>query len=216
VRDQSLSADDDLSYLREFEHITLAKVLITQYKSDGMERSIQEASGLLERLLKAADEGERTGSVIEVLVLQALVHEARGDTHLGLVPLARALTLAEPEGYVRIFVDEGEAMRELLRHAAAGGIATSYAERLLSAFDTSAQPTPDRVQAASPNIAEPLTGREVEILRLVTGGMRNQEIADQLFISLGTVKRHIANVYGKLGVSHRTEAVARAKELDLL
>ncbi len=131
--------------------------------------------------------------------------------------LERALTMAEPEGYVRTFVDEGEAMRDLLRHAAAGGIAGAYTRRLLSAFDDEAAPpvsTPAQVAAAE--LVEPLTAREVEILRLIAAGMRNQEIADQLFISLFTVKRHVANTYGKLGVSHRTEAVARANELNLL
>ena len=215
VRDRGLSVDDDLSFLREFEHVTLARVLIAQHKSDGANRSIHEAVGLLERLLKAAEEGERMGSVIEILVVQALAHEAQGNIPPALVPLERALTLAEPEGYVRIFVDEGEAMRNLLRQAAAGGIASSYTQRLLSAFDKPAQPS-TRVHAGAAGLATPLSGREVEILRLVVAGMRNQAIADHLFISLGTVKRHIANAYGKLGVSHRAEAIARAHELNLL
>ena len=156
------------------------------------------------------------GSVIEILVLQALAHEAKGDIPRALVPLERALTLSEPEGYVPIFVDEGEAMRNLLRHAAARGMASSYTRRLLSAFDEPAQPVSSPVQATSKDLAVPLTGREVEILRLIAGGMRNQEIADHLFISLSTVKRHIANAYGKLGVSHRIEAIAHANKLNLL
>ena len=112
AREQGLSADDDLSYLREFEHITLARVLLARYKSDREDRSIHEAMGLLERLLQAAEAGERTGSVIEILVLQALAHQAQGDIPAALVPLERALTLAEPEGYVRIFVDEGRRWRD--------------------------------------------------------------------------------------------------------
>lgn len=210
-RAQDLSVDDELSYLREFEHITLAKVLIAQYRSDRIERSIDEAMGLLERLLQAAQEGERKGSVIEILLLQALAHQAQSDISSALAPLQRALTLAEPEGYVRIFVDEGEPMRELLRHAMADGIATSYTQRLLSAFGELTVST----QAAA-DLVVPLTAREIEVLRLIAAGMRNQEIADQLFISPSTVKRHIANAYGKLGVGHRTEAVARANELNLL
>ena len=216
VHKRGLSADDDLSYLTEFEHITLAKVLIARHKSDRQERQIHEAAGLLERLLKAAEEGGRTRSVIEILVLQAIAYQARGDTSRALNPLERALILAEPEGYVQIFVDEGEAMRDLLRHAAARDVASSYARRLLSAFDGPSLPASTLVKAAVSDLAEPLTGREVEVLRLVAAGMRNQEIADQLFISLSTVKRHIANAYGKLGVGHRTEAVARANELNLL
>jgi LuxR family maltose regulon positive regulatory protein len=107
ARERGLSAHDDLGYVREFEHITLARVLLARYKSDREERYIHEAMGLLERLLQAAEEGGRMGSVIEILVLQALAHEAQGDSPAALVPLERALALAEPEGYVRIFVDEG-------------------------------------------------------------------------------------------------------------
>ena len=216
VRERGLSVDDDLSYLREFEHITLARVLMARYKSDRTDGSIQEAMGLLERLLKAAEEGERTGRVIEILVLQALAHEAQDDVPRALDPLERSLTLAEPEGYVRIFVDEGEAMRNLLRHAAARGIASSYTQRLLSAFDKPTRPASTLAQDTADGLAEPLTAREVEILRLIAAGMRNQEVADHLFISLSTVKRHIANAYGKLNATHRTEAIARANELNLL
>ena len=114
ARERGLSVDDDLSYLHEFEHITLARVLIARYKSDRVDGSIHEAMGLLERLLQAAEEGGRMGSVIEILVLQALAHEAQGDIPLALASLERALTLAEPEGYVRVFVDEGEPMRLLI------------------------------------------------------------------------------------------------------
>jgi LuxR family maltose regulon positive regulatory protein len=164
---------------------------------------------LLERLLEAAEEGGRTGSVIEILVLLALAHRALRDIPAGLVPLARALALAEPEGYVRTFVDEGPPMRDLLRNLVTKGISGAYVRQLLSAFDEGAQPVPAPAGFALAGLAEPLTARELEILRLIVAGMRNQEIADQLVISLSTVKRHIANAYGKLGVDHRTEAVAR-------
>jgi LuxR family maltose regulon positive regulatory protein len=216
VRERGLSVDDALSYLREYEHVTLARVLMARYKSDREERVIHEATGLLERLLQAAEEGERMGSVIEILVLQALAHQAQANIPHTLDPLERALTLAEPEGYVRIFVDEGEPMRDLLRHAAAGGIGGSYTRRLLSAFNEPVQPAYSPAQIAAGELVESLTTREVEILRLIAAGMRNQEIADQLFISLSTVKRHIANTYGKLNVTHRTEAVAKATDLRLL
>ncbi|MCP4540092.1 MAG: tetratricopeptide repeat protein [Chloroflexi bacterium] len=121
VRERGLSVDDDLSYLREFEHIVLARVLIAQanapvaqYKSDRAEHSVLEAIGLLERLLKAAEKGRRMGSVIEILMLQALAHQAQGNIPLALAPLERALTMAEPEGYAQIFVNEGLPMAELL------------------------------------------------------------------------------------------------------
>jgi LuxR family transcriptional regulator, maltose regulon positive regulatory protein len=110
---------------------------------------------------------------------------------------------------VRIFVDEGAPVRDLLRLAVAQGVAGGYARRVLSAFDRRAQPVSAPAGFGVAGLAEPLTPREVEIMRLVAAGLRNQEIADQLVISLSTVKRHIANAYGKLGASHRTEAVAR-------
>ena len=151
VRERGLSDDDELSYLCEFEHITLARVLIARYKSDREDRSIHEATGLLERLLRAAEEGERTGSVIEIMALQALAHQALGDIPRALDPLERALTLAEPAGYIRIFVDEGEPMRDLLRQAAAGGIAGSYTRKLLSAFDEPAIFSGDHSKELSDN-----------------------------------------------------------------
>jgi LuxR family transcriptional regulator, maltose regulon positive regulatory protein len=212
ARERGLSVDDELSYLHEFEHFTLARMLIARYKRERVDSSLREAMALLGRLQEAAEEGGRMGSLLEALVLQALAHEAEGQISRALATLERALTLAEPEGYVRIFVDEGAAMRTLLRHAAAHGIVGPYTQRLLSAFEEAALP----ISAPGSRLVEPLTRREVEILRLVAAGMRNQEIADHLFISLSTVKRHIANTYGKLGASHRTEAIVRAKELDLL
>jgi len=139
VREQGLSVDDDLSYLREFEHITLARVLIARYKSEREDRSILEAVGLLERLLKAAEGDERTGSVIEILVLQALAYEAQGNIRPALAPLERALALAEPEGYVRIFVDEGIPMAQLLSEAAAHGIMPDYIGKLRAVFEAEEQ-----------------------------------------------------------------------------
>jgi LuxR family maltose regulon positive regulatory protein len=216
ARERGLSPEDDLSYLREFEHTTLARVLLARQARDRDEGAGYRAVRLLERLIAAAQAGERAGSAIEMLVLLSLAHRARGDLSAALAPLERALALAEPEGYVRTFVDEGEAMRDLLRHAVARGVAGAYARRLLAAYDAFPQPVPGPARAEVATLAEPLTERELAVLRLVAAGLRNQEIADQLFISLATVKRHIANAYGKLGVGHRTEAIARANELHLL
>ena len=122
AREQGLSVENDLSYLREFDHITLARVLLARYQSDHADHSILEAMGLLERLLKAAEEGGRTGSVIEILVLQALAHHAQGDIPAALLPLQHALALAEPEGYVRIFVDEGQSWRNYFAKRSAHGM----------------------------------------------------------------------------------------------
>ena len=115
---------DDLSYLREFEHITLARALLARYESERTEPSLYEAVGFLERLLQAAEAGGRTGSVIEILLLKALAHQMQGDIAAALVPLERALALAEPEDYVRIVVDEGAPMAVLLEAAAKRGIVT--------------------------------------------------------------------------------------------
>jgi LuxR family maltose regulon positive regulatory protein len=206
---RGLSVDDDLEYVREFEHITLARVLMARCQNDRDDQSINEVCRLLERLLDAADTGGRTGSVIEILMLQARAHAISGDIHAALGRLQRTVPLAEAEGYVRIFVDEGAPMRDLLRRAVADSTSGTYARRLLAAFDERAQPASASASSAIAGLAEPLTARELEILHLIAAGMRNQEIADHLVISLSTVKRHIANTYGKLGVDHRTEAVAR-------
>lgn len=214
--DRGLAADDELAYMREFEHVTLARLLIAWYVLDRAEPSLHAATGLLKRLLEAAEAGGRAGSVIEILLLQALSHQARAAIPQALELLDRALALAEPEEYCRTFVDEGVAMRDLLRHAVAAGIGGAYTRRMLSAFDDSAGHTASANGHAGAGLLRPLTSREVEIMRLIAAGLRTAEIAHQLFISPATVKRHIANAYDKLEVSHRVAAVARADELNLL
>jgi LuxR family maltose regulon positive regulatory protein len=205
AREQGLSAADDLSYLREFEHITLARVLLAGYAAG--QGSVQEATRLLERLLDAAEEGQRTGSVIEIVVLQALAHQARDDIPAALASLRRAVTLAEPEGYVRIFADEGPPMASLLRAAAKQGIARNYVRRLLAAVTKDAP--------ASQGLIEPLSERELDVLRLLGTDLDGPEIARELIVSLNTVRTHTKNIYAKLGVNNRRAAVRRARELDL-
>jgi LuxR family maltose regulon positive regulatory protein len=211
ARERSLSAGDELSYLREFEHLTLARVLVARYRAERAECWIDEASRLLERLLSAAEEGARTGSVIDVLVVQALASQARGDLPAALASLRRAMTSAEPEGYVRIFVDEGAPMAALLRAAAAHGTATGYVRRLLSAFDTTRPSTPVR-----PGRIDPLSARELDVLRLLGTDLDGPDIARELVVSLNTVRTHTKNIYAKLGVNNRRAAVRRAGELGLL
>ncbi len=210
AREQGLSVDDDLSYLREFEHITLARVLLARYQDERAERSVHEATRLLEGLLRAAEEGQRTGSVIEILVLQALARQARGDVPAALASLQRALTLAEPEGYVRIFADEGPPMASLLRAAAKQGIARNYVRRLLAAVNKTGDGTP-----VSQGLTEPLSERELDVLRLLGTDLGGPEIARELVVSLNTVRTHTKNIYAKLGVNNRRAAVRRARELDL-
>ena len=226
VREQGLSVDDAPSYLREFEHMTLARVLIARYKSDRGAGSIHEAIGLLERLLHAAKEGNRMGSVIGILALLALAHEAQGDVPLALVPLERALTLAEPEGYVRVFVDEGEAMRLLvidsrfaIEKSARKGVHPlfGHVDKLLSVFPQPV-PTPPKSTIRNPKseIVEPLSEHELEVLRLLRTELSGPEIARERSVSLSTVRTHTQHIYAKLGVNNRRAAVRRAEELGLL
>jgi LuxR family maltose regulon positive regulatory protein len=209
VREQGLSIDDELSYLREFEHITLARILLAQYTSERIEGSMRQATDLLTRLLAAAEAGDRTGSVIEILVLLALSHQRQGNTRAGLVPLEGALTLAEPEGYVRIFVDEGAPMAALL--AAARHVPASYLRQLLTAFGETAGNRQTK-QA----LIEPLSERELEVLRLLASDLSGPQIARELVVSLNTVRTHTKSVYTKLSVNSRREAVRRGEELDLV
>jgi LuxR family transcriptional regulator, maltose regulon positive regulatory protein len=220
ARERGLSAHDDLSYLREFEHITMARVILARYKSDREERPIHKAMGLLERLLQAAEEGGRTGRVIEILVVRVLAHEALGERPSALVPLERALPLAEPEGYVRIFVDEGRPMARLLTDAASRGIMPDYTARLLAAFEAeehkSAVGSHLSHAPLDQSLIEPLSQRELEVLQLIAQGLSNREIGERLFLAVITVKGHNRNIFRKLQVRRCTEAVARARELGLL
>ena len=218
VREQGLSGNDELSYLHEFEYITLARILIAQYKKEDIETSIQDAMGLLERLLESAEEGGRMGNVIEILVLQALALEAQNDISHATESLERALSLAEPEGYFHIFVDEGPAMARLLYEVLAKEISPGFVRQLLATFPAEKAEQVDTKLPHSPDIEliEPLSEREIEILRLLAEGLTNQKIGGKLYLSLNTVKAHTRNIYGKLGVNSRTQAAARARALGLL
>jgi len=211
ARERGLSVEDDLSYLREFEHITLARVLLARHATEPAEHSLHVATRLLERLLRAAEEGATTGSVIEILVLQALARQARGDIPAALASLERALTLAEPEGYVRIFVDEGPPMASLLRAVAKRWSASSYVRRLLAAVGTTV--VEPRLEQG---LIEPLSERELDVLRLLGTDLDGPDIARELIVSLNTVRTHTRHIYAKLGVTNRRAAVRRAEELDLM
>jgi LuxR family maltose regulon positive regulatory protein len=237
ARERSLSVDDEPSYLREFEHITLARVLIARYRNDPVDGSIHEAMGLLERLLNAAEAGGRIGSIVEILMLQALAHEAQGNTPPALMSLERALTLAEPEGYVQLFVDEGVRIVELLTRTEAKDGILRIKEcilKLLSASEMHKDNYPsDSALSRTPlgknrpsllakqsdsrqPLVEPLSEREMEVMRLLRTDLSGPEIARKCMVSLSTVRTHIQNIYAKLAVNNRRAAVRRAAELDLL
>ncbi len=211
VRERGLSADDDLDYLREYEHITLARTLLARYAAEGSQHSLSDAVRLLPRLLRAAEDGGRGGSAIEVLALQALALQARGDVPAALASLRRALALAEPEGYVRVFVAEGPPMAALLRAVTTQGSPPPYVRRLLGALSMAEDTT-----RADQGLIDPLSPRELDVLRLLGTHLDGPAIARQLFVSLNTVRTHTKSIYAKLGVNNRRSAVGRAEELDLL
>jgi LuxR family maltose regulon positive regulatory protein len=215
AREQGLSVDDDLSYLREFEYVTLARMLLARHQDERAEHSLQQATRLLERLLLAAEEGARTGRVIEILVLQALTRQRLGDIPAALAFLERAVTLAEPEGYVRVFVDEGPPMASLLRAAAKQRIAGNYVRRLLAAAGETGHDSPVNQAPVKQALIEPLSERELDVLRLLGTELDGPAIARELMVSLNTVRTHTKHIYAKLAVTSRRAAVRRAAELGL-
>jgi LuxR family maltose regulon positive regulatory protein len=211
VGERGLDAGGDPIYLHEVEYIVLARILITQGRLD-------ETTELLQRLLEAAEAGGRTSRVIEILIIQALASQAAGDKIRAMPMLEKALSLAEPGGFIRIFVDEGPHMVSLLYEALKRGIAPDYVQRLLAAFPIAEpeQTDPSKSQVPESELIEPLSEREIEVLQLIAEGLTNPDIAARLYLSLNTVKVHTRNIYGKLGVNNRTQAVARARSLGIL
>jgi len=218
-----LDAGDLPSYPREREHLLLARLLLAQGDA---ERALR----LVERLQTAAAAQQRTGSLIELGALRARALAACGDQARALAALGQALALAWPEGYVRVFADEGTPLATLLDQlvasrrrgaALAAAVPAEYLGRLRAAFQPEhARPAPPPPTPTAPvmvaGLAEPLTDRELEVLGLLAVGMANQEIAKELVVALETAKKHVSHILGKLGAANRTQAVARARELGLL
>jgi LuxR family maltose regulon positive regulatory protein len=221
VQARGLDVEDQPSYPREHEYLVLARVLVAQGDPE-------RALGLLERLRAEAAAQGRTGSVIEVRTLQALALDASGDQAGALDVLAEAVALGAPEGYLRVFVDEGPPMAALFRELLARRRRTrpatvaaprDHLARLVEAFeqaDLPIRPTASHGRVVAPGMVEPLTARELEVLRLLAAGKSNQAIARQLVVTLDTVKSHVGRILAKLGAANRTEAVARARDLGLL
>jgi LuxR family maltose regulon positive regulatory protein len=204
-------------YLCDFEELTLARVWLATARAG-------EAVALLERLLMEAETGQRAGCVIECNTLLALAHQEYGDEEAALASLRHALVLAAPEGYARIFLDEGQPMVALLRRAAGLGVAEQHAGQLLAMLarkDSGISQLPVSLPLAEgaksdPAWIEPLTDREMEVLVLLARRFTNDEIARELVVSLPTVKTHAAHIYAKLGATGRQQAVSRARRLGIL
>jgi LuxR family maltose regulon positive regulatory protein len=201
-------------------HLTLARLLVAQRRRSARrgKPDLDAVADFLHRRLLLAEKEGWTDQAIASLVFQAMALQAEGKVAQAMAPLERALTLGLRGGYVRTFVDEGQPMAELLREAAARGVAPDYADKLLREFRApiDAGPAGGLSQGDTPALAEPLTPRELEVLALVVSGASNPEIAEELFITVNTVKRHMTNILGKLGVDNRTKAAVRAGELGLV
>jgi LuxR family maltose regulon positive regulatory protein len=219
VRERRLGVEDQPSYPREPAYLVLARVLLA-------ERAPERALGLVERWLALAVTQGRTGSIIELRALQALALAASADERGALAALAEALRLGAPEGYVRVFVDEGAPLASLLgtliaAGPARGGLARQappdYLRRLTNAFQRAGVASSGRGRrGVVPGLVEPLSERELEVLGLLATGRSNQQIAEELVVALDTAKKHVSHILDKLGVANRTQAVARARELQLL
>ncbi len=194
----------EISFPQESAYIALLRLHLAR-------GDCEAALALSERLLQKLNETNRAARVIKILALRALAFQGKKDLDQALAALGKAFALARPEGYMRTFLDEGEPMAKLLYQAKLHEIGTGYAVELLAALG----PAPDSALPPVGSLIEPLTERELELLRLIEAGLSNQEIAAKLVISMPTVKRHISNIYTKLGASSRTQAIARGKELDL-
>ena len=220
MEDSGLSVDGELRYGftnefpvgSELDYLTLARVLIARGRLAGSTKPyLDDALRLLERLHDFTAAGGRIARVMEVLVLQALVWQARGERKRSLHLLQQALGLTHTGDYIRLFMDEGQPMAELLRDAAAEEMYPQYVSRLLAAFGQ-VEGTAAKVQS----LIELLSDRELEVLQHLAQGLSNRAIADKLFVSLATIEWHAHGIYGKLDVGNRTQAVAKARELGIL
>jgi LuxR family transcriptional regulator, maltose regulon positive regulatory protein len=216
VAESRLTPDDDLTYVREYEHLTLARVLVAADAADRDSRSVDDATRLLQRLLAAAEAGRRTGSAVEILIVLALAHQARGDTAAASAALEDALVRAGPEGFIRAFVDELPALAPLLGSIAGPGVAHDHARTILAAAPPAVEVDRAPPVGTSPSgLVDELSHRELDVLRLLRTDLSGPDIARELVVSLNTVRTHTKNIYTKLGVNNRREAVRRAAELGL-
>jgi LuxR family maltose regulon positive regulatory protein len=200
---RGLAADDEIHYVREFEHLTVARTLLAA-------GAIDDAVGLLDRLLDAAERGGRGGAVIEILILQAQAHHSRGNASAAAAAIDKALICAEPEGFVRVFVDAGPSIAALLRAITSHDQGGSHARRVLAAETARVSNAPRQH-----GLVEELSSRELDVLRLLRSDLSGPDIARELLVSLNTFRTHTKNIYAKLGVNNRRQAVRRASELGV-
>ena len=205
--------DDDPAFVREIAQIARARLLLARGEHD-------EALELLGRMREAAEATGKKGNAIRILALEALALRAQDENERAVGAVSRALALAKPEGYIRTFVDEGPEMAALLSEVLKAqqqgrlglDLPAYYLRKLLAALERDVSSTaPPRTQ-----LSEPLSERELEVLALLAAGKSNRQIASELFVALSTVKTHAKNIYGKLDVRNRTQAVSRARQLELL
>ena len=238
AEDRAVSADDEPDYLREYEHLTLARLRLAQHRADQMwSEPVEDPStgsgrirgvdggahaaavtavlGLLDRLHAAAEEAGRGGSVLEIRVLQALAHQARGDLPEALAALRRSFDTPEPDSHVRLYLDEGAPMQALLHHAARAPdpVVQAHAQRLLEHATASVEATAEPQQTGD---GGPLSHRELEVLRLLDSELTGPEIARELYVTLNTLRTHTKRIFTKLDVTTRTAAVRRGHERGLL
>jgi LuxR family maltose regulon positive regulatory protein len=217
ARERGVTATDEVSYRHEFDHLTLARLLIAQHRSQQDTGAIDHAAGLLDRLFGAAETSGRAGSSIEIRMLQALAHDAQGHRLQALEFFAEAVALApEPDGYVRLFLDEGAPMISLLHGALHHSVAGDHARRLFSLNANAEAGALDPGQRLAPSSTESLSDRELQVLRLLDSELSGPEIARELFVSHNTVRTHTKHIFTKLNVTNRRAAVHRARERGLL
>jgi LuxR family maltose regulon positive regulatory protein len=204
ITTSGMHSTDEISFQNELRYITLLRWLLVSENYDA-------ALKLVQRMLQKAKDGKRITKVIELLILQSLAYLGKKNTIEAGNSLILALSLAQPEGHRRVFLDEGEGIRKLLFSVKSNPQISRYANELLEAFTSASGSTPAPIQL----LIEPMSAREIEVLKLIEAGLSNQEIGYKLFISMGTVKRHISNIYSKLDVKSRSQAIARGKELGL-
>lgn len=209
VEERGLEIGDEPTYARELEYIVLARYLLAQNMPE-------KVLDLLERLSNAAKAQARIGSVIQIQVLQALGFQASGKADQAMKVLAQTLMQAEPDGYIRTFVDEGKPMAALLHSALSRGVTPHYTSRLLASFPSVGRGVEGSSHSVTFSFNAPLSERELEVLRLLATGASNEEIAGELSIALTTARKHVSNIIGKLGVNNRTQAVSRGRDLGLL